>query len=817
MGDPFMLGRSAPKPTEKQNKLNQQKLTQLIGKKENRLCADCEMAVPEWASVNIGCFVCIRCSGLHRQLGTHVSKVRSVRMDMWQPDQIATMELNGNKRINQKYEERLKRSTKRSMGLANDQACFQFIKDKYEHKRWYRKKKKKGKETDKKKSRKKKAQDSDSEEEEAANKKTRRKKKQAETSDSDDDSSSSDVSSDSEEEPPAKPAKPKVTKKAAEPAPVIVKKPKKPPTPSASDSDSDSSNVFSSEEEVVVQPKKTKGKTKASNPTKEPKGSKKSKAKAEPKTDSAGLDSLDAFFSPAPPKSSTSTGGGLDLGSFFGGSAMDSDSSPELTAAAPKQATCGLDLGGFFSGGLADSSDDEAPKGPAPGRKFDLGVFLNDEMADTSVTSPSAELAEILSDNHVAETRPRVQSEAKVNILSMFDTATTASTMGSGCSAAVRTRASTVPVQGSAMPVTSAAGPESDVFGKGEIVSYIPTGEAVEIIAVHTEDLSPYYTVQMQNLCEKQTTQDKLERSNKPLLRPADAGMEKDALVIEAPPSAAEKTVPAASNAKADADDEAVRLAEEKAAAALVREKAERIKAEEQQAREAAELAAAQQAAILAAVAEATKTNLDVNEAKDEPEAPTAATAAVHIEKDDDDASEEPANPSDNVTQNTVPAASNAKADADDEAVRLAEEKAAAALVREKAERIKAEEQQAKEAAEQAAAQQAAIMAAVAAATAAAMGGTPANERMVKDIGASQLGLHSASHQPSVVDDDDDEPQASVKIISPQDDDDEEEDEMVTQLFATQLDSTAAPTVNSGYGDLDDFDAGDLEDGFLSD
>ena len=43
---------------------------------------------PRWASWNIGVFVCIRCAGIHRNLGVHISKMKSVNLDTWAPDQI---------------------------------------------------------------------------------------------------------------------------------------------------------------------------------------------------------------------------------------------------------------------------------------------------------------------------------------------------------------------------------------------------------------------------------------------------------------------------------------------------------------------------------------------------------------------------------------------------------------------------------------------------------------------------------------------------------------------------------------------------------
>jgi Arf-GAP with coiled-coil, ANK repeat and PH domain-containing protein len=41
----------------------------------NNMCADCGASEPDWASLNLGALLCIECSGVHRNLGVHISKV----------------------------------------------------------------------------------------------------------------------------------------------------------------------------------------------------------------------------------------------------------------------------------------------------------------------------------------------------------------------------------------------------------------------------------------------------------------------------------------------------------------------------------------------------------------------------------------------------------------------------------------------------------------------------------------------------------------------------------------------------------------------
>jgi hypothetical protein len=67
-------------------------------------CADCGEKDPQWASANLGTFICITCAGIHRKLGVHVSRVKSTMLDTWKPDDIAVMQSIGNVRANELYE-----------------------------------------------------------------------------------------------------------------------------------------------------------------------------------------------------------------------------------------------------------------------------------------------------------------------------------------------------------------------------------------------------------------------------------------------------------------------------------------------------------------------------------------------------------------------------------------------------------------------------------------------------------------------------------------------------------------------------------------
>ncbi|CAH8587284.1 unnamed protein product [Schistosoma curassoni] len=70
----------------------------------NDFCADCGAPEPDWASLNLGAMVCISCSGIHRQLGTHISRIRSLHLDEWSTESVTVMSAIGNTLANSVWE-----------------------------------------------------------------------------------------------------------------------------------------------------------------------------------------------------------------------------------------------------------------------------------------------------------------------------------------------------------------------------------------------------------------------------------------------------------------------------------------------------------------------------------------------------------------------------------------------------------------------------------------------------------------------------------------------------------------------------------------
>lgn len=128
---------STSRKESERTKLIQEKcqtlLTQMLRDEDNKYCVDCDAKGPRWASWNLGVFLCIRCAGIHRNLGVHISRVKSVNLDTWTPEQVISLQQMGNSRARAVYEAQLPDGFRRPQ---TDNALESFIRAKYEHKKY---------------------------------------------------------------------------------------------------------------------------------------------------------------------------------------------------------------------------------------------------------------------------------------------------------------------------------------------------------------------------------------------------------------------------------------------------------------------------------------------------------------------------------------------------------------------------------------------------------------------------------------------------------------------------------------------------------
>ncbi|BEI88207.1 uncharacterized protein CcaverHIS019_0109250 [Cutaneotrichosporon cavernicola] len=81
----------------------ERQLDEVLKMPGNDRCADCRAAAPRWASVNLGIFLCVTCASIHRKMGTHKSRVKSVTLDEWTREQVMGMKEMGNTKSNAIY------------------------------------------------------------------------------------------------------------------------------------------------------------------------------------------------------------------------------------------------------------------------------------------------------------------------------------------------------------------------------------------------------------------------------------------------------------------------------------------------------------------------------------------------------------------------------------------------------------------------------------------------------------------------------------------------------------------------------------------
>ncbi|CAA7266243.1 unnamed protein product [Cyclocybe aegerita] len=121
-----------------QKERNQKTLLELAAQPGNNICADCKARLPRWASQNLGIFICVNCASIHRKIGTHITKVKSLTMDDWTKDQVEHMKSMGNIKSNSIYNpNELKHPPPPNLeDTERDSEIEQYIRAKYEYRKF---------------------------------------------------------------------------------------------------------------------------------------------------------------------------------------------------------------------------------------------------------------------------------------------------------------------------------------------------------------------------------------------------------------------------------------------------------------------------------------------------------------------------------------------------------------------------------------------------------------------------------------------------------------------------------------------------------
>lgn len=131
-----LQGNESTKSKQQPNSTTDSELMQTVKTKVpgNGYCADCGAPSPDWASLNLGILMCIECSGVHRNLGSHISKVRSIGLDEWAPGHLSVMQTIGNELANSVWEAVVPVNRERPTANAAREVKEAWIRSKYESK-----------------------------------------------------------------------------------------------------------------------------------------------------------------------------------------------------------------------------------------------------------------------------------------------------------------------------------------------------------------------------------------------------------------------------------------------------------------------------------------------------------------------------------------------------------------------------------------------------------------------------------------------------------------------------------------------------------
>ncbi|XP_031447085.1 arf-GAP with SH3 domain, ANK repeat and PH domain-containing protein 1 isoform X4 [Phasianus colchicus] len=97
----------------------------------NEVCCDCGSPDPTWLSTNLGILTCIECSGIHREMGVHISRIQSLELDKLGTSELLLAKNVGNNSFNDIMEGNLPSPSPKPSPSSDMTARKEFITAKY--------------------------------------------------------------------------------------------------------------------------------------------------------------------------------------------------------------------------------------------------------------------------------------------------------------------------------------------------------------------------------------------------------------------------------------------------------------------------------------------------------------------------------------------------------------------------------------------------------------------------------------------------------------------------------------------------------------
>uniref|UniRef100_A0A8P4GMJ8 Arf-GAP with SH3 domain, ANK repeat and PH domain-containing protein 1 n=1 Tax=Dicentrarchus labrax TaxID=13489 RepID=A0A8P4GMJ8_DICLA len=116
---------------EEEEELTKSIIDEVLRSPGNDTCCDCGATDPRWISTNLGVLTCIECSGIHREMGVHVSRIQSLELDKLGTSELLLARNVGNCSFNEIMEASLPSPSLKPSASSDMTARKEFINAKY--------------------------------------------------------------------------------------------------------------------------------------------------------------------------------------------------------------------------------------------------------------------------------------------------------------------------------------------------------------------------------------------------------------------------------------------------------------------------------------------------------------------------------------------------------------------------------------------------------------------------------------------------------------------------------------------------------------